>query len=430
MISNLWYFKMKQLYKLDNAAKLFVSIKNKKNMPIFRVSAVLKEEIDSETLQKALDITIKRFPTLALSIKKGLFWNYFEENNRKLIVQEEKYYPCYNINSKLNNGYLIRVVFYKYRVSVEIDHSLADATSLISFLKSLLYHYFTLKSKTINDENEDIFKDSVHTIADYDDSFEMHTKKRKKSKREKKIKNIYLVKGKQLKLYGYNVIHGTLNLEKIKEESKKYNITITAYILSVLAYSIYETRIKNRHEGKNIVICIPVNLRKIFPSISLKNFFGITNININTNKKLEFKDIVDIVQNEMKNKISKNYLENFIYENTKLENNILAKFVPLFIKNFIINLAFELFEDKVKTMTISNFGNISLPKEMKDYISHFEAVVYPTINSPLNCGVCSFYDKLSITFNRTVIETDIIKYFFKYISNISEIEIYSNDFGV
>ena len=81
-------------------------------------------------------------------------------------------------------------------------------------------------------------------------------------------------------------------------------------------------------------------------------------------------------------------------------------------------------------MTISNFANISLPEEMKDYISHFEAVVYPTINSPLNCGVCSFYDKLSITFNRTVIETDIIRYFFQYMSNISKVEIYSNDFGV
>ena len=132
----------------------------------------------------------------------------------------------------------------------------------------------------------------------------------------------------------------------------------------------------------------------------------------------------------MKNKISKDYLENFIYENTKLENNIFAKFIPLFIKNFVVNLAFELFEDKIKTMTISNFANISLPEEMKDYISHFEAVVYPTINSPLNCGVCSFYDKLSIIFNRTVIETDIIRYFFQYMSNISKVEIYSNDFGV
>ncbi|MEI0604734.1 acyltransferase [Brachyspira alvinipulli] len=421
---------MKQLYKLDNAAKLFVSIKNKKNMPIFRVSAVLMEEVNRETLQKALDITIKRFPTLALSIKKGLFWNYFEENNRKLIVQEEKYYPCYNINSKLNNGHLIRVVFYKYRISVEIAHSLADATSLISFLKSLLYHYFTLSGKTINDINEDIFKDNIHTIADYDDSFEVHTKEKKQSKKEAKIKNVYLVKGKQLKVYGDNVIHGILSLEKIKEESKKYNATITAYILSVLAYSIYETRIKNRHNGKNIVICIPVNLRKIFPSISLKNFFGITNIAINTDEELEFENIIETVKNEMKNKISKDYLENFIYENTKLENNIFAKFIPLFIKNFVVNLAFELFEDKIKTMTISNFANISLPEEMKDYISHFEAVVYPTINSPLNCGVCSFYDKLSITFNRTVIETDIIRYFFQYMSNISKVEIYSNDFGV
>ncbi|WP_240516617.1 hypothetical protein [Brachyspira sp. G79] len=93
-------------------------------------------------------------------------------------------------------------------------------------------------------------------------------------------------------------------------------------------------------------------------------------------------------------------------------------------------MAFELFEDKIKTMTISNFGNITLPDDMKKYISHFEAVVYPTINSPLNCGVCSLGDKLSITFNRTVLETDIIKYFFQYISNIAEVEIYSNDFGV
>ncbi|MCZ9889283.1 hypothetical protein OFP79_07215 [Brachyspira hyodysenteriae] len=63
---------MKHLYKLDNAAKLFVSIKNKKNIPIFRVSVVLSEEVNPQILQNALDITIKRFPTLSLMIKKGL----------------------------------------------------------------------------------------------------------------------------------------------------------------------------------------------------------------------------------------------------------------------------------------------------------------------------------------------------------------------
>ena len=96
----------------DNAAKLFVSIKNKKNIPIFRVSAILKDKVNEAILQNALDITMKRFPTFALSIKKGLFWNYFEENNRKLLVEEEKYYPCYNINYKLNNGYLVRVMLF------------------------------------------------------------------------------------------------------------------------------------------------------------------------------------------------------------------------------------------------------------------------------------------------------------------------------
>ena len=225
-------------------------------------------------------------------------------------------------------------------------------------------------------------------------------------------------------------MHGILDLNKVKVESKKYNVTITSYLLSLLAYSIYETRIKDRLDGKNIVVCLPVNLRQIFPSISLKNFFGVANIAIDTKNKLTFEDIIKKADKDMKDKISKERLENFIYENTKIENNVLANFIPLFIKNFAVNLAFELFEDKVKTITLSNFGNITLPEDMKEYINHFEAVVYPIINSPLNCGICSFDNKLSITFSRTVIETDIIKYFFKYISNISEIKIYSNDFGV
>ena len=61
---------MKHLYKLDNAAKLFVSIRNKKNIPVCRVSVVIKEEVNPEILQKALDTAIKRFPTLSLMIKK------------------------------------------------------------------------------------------------------------------------------------------------------------------------------------------------------------------------------------------------------------------------------------------------------------------------------------------------------------------------
>ena len=373
---------------------------------------------------------MKRFPTFALSIKKGLFWNYFEENNRKLLVEEEKYYPCYNINYKLNNGYLVRVVYYQYRISVEVFHSLADATALISFLKSLLYHYLTLSGKQINDPNEDVFKDIIHTTRDYDDSFKMHTQNKKTTIKEKKIKNVYLIKGKPLKIYGNNVVHGIVSVENIKKESKKYNVTITAYIASLLAYSIYEAKIKNRLDGKNIVVCIPVNLRTIFPSISLKNFFGVINIKINTSNELTFNDIIKIVSNEMKEKLQKEKLENFIYQNTKLENNVLTKFIPLFIKNFVVNLDFELFEDKLKTLTLSNFGNIILPQDMKEYINHFEAVVYNTINSPLNVGLCSFDDKLSITFNRTIIETDIIKHFFQNISKVTKTEIYSNDFGV
>ena len=44
-------------------------------------------------------------------------------------------------------------------------------------------------------------------------------------------------------------------------------------------------------------------LKKNISIISLKNFFGITNIAINTDKELEFENIIETVKNEMKNKI-------------------------------------------------------------------------------------------------------------------------------
>ena len=43
----------------------------------------------------------------------------------------------------------------------------------------------------------------------------------------------------------------------------------------------------------------------MFPSISLKNFFGIVNIEINTKNKLTFEDIINIANKEMKEKINK-----------------------------------------------------------------------------------------------------------------------------
>ena len=69
-------------YRLDNAGVLYSALKKEKYAPVYRFSAVMKEPVDSEKLQKAVDRTMPRFPGFRVRIRKGAFWCYFEPNEK------------------------------------------------------------------------------------------------------------------------------------------------------------------------------------------------------------------------------------------------------------------------------------------------------------------------------------------------------------
>ena len=84
----------KKRYKLDNAALIYPSIKTRKWMATYRVSALLNEKVDPEVLQAAADDVLPRFPTMKVGLRKGFFWHYFEENAAKFKVEPEINAPC------------------------------------------------------------------------------------------------------------------------------------------------------------------------------------------------------------------------------------------------------------------------------------------------------------------------------------------------
>ena len=69
--------------KLDNSAKIFPIVSNKRFTSVFRVSVILKENIDGEILQIALDEAIEKQVSFRVKLRKGLFWYYLEANNKK-----------------------------------------------------------------------------------------------------------------------------------------------------------------------------------------------------------------------------------------------------------------------------------------------------------------------------------------------------------
>ena len=75
--------------RLDNAAKIYPAARRRNWNNMFRVSATLQETVEPAILQCALEVTVKRFPSIAVRLRKGVFWYYLEE-----IPQDSQFLLC------------------------------------------------------------------------------------------------------------------------------------------------------------------------------------------------------------------------------------------------------------------------------------------------------------------------------------------------
>jgi NRPS condensation-like uncharacterized protein len=420
---------MGRWYKLDNAAKLFPSITNINNTSVFRISVVLKDKVDAGLLQQATDKIVGRFPTLTVRLRRGVFWNYFDSNTEKLHIVKERHYPCGEINAIENNGYLLKILYFGNRVSVEVFHSLTDGGGAIEFTKSLLYYYLKFSGKDIEPENKIIVAEDGVKNFELEDSFRNYYRK-EAIHHAKNDKKAYSITGTPFDHFGNNVASGLVSASALNAAAKRKGCTITAYLTALLMYSIYESRPKYNDFDRPIVVAVPVNLRNQFPSRTFRNFSGVVNISMKMTPVLTFDELAQEVSKSLKEKAEKEQLGALIAHYVGFENLTAVRFVPLFIKDIVVRTSFGIAAQN-KTMTFSNLGTIILPQGMYEHISHFETVLYPTKKSPISCSVCSVNDTLAITFSRAIAEKDIVQYFFSYLTESAglAVKVYSNDWG-
>ena len=131
--------------KLDNTGKLFPLVSSESLSNVFRIAVTLKEEINREILQQALEDILPQFESFRVRLRRGLFWYYFETNHRKITVEKEDAYPCQYISHKVAPYYLLRVSYYSTRINVEIYHALSDGLGAVNFAKLLACRYLQIK---------------------------------------------------------------------------------------------------------------------------------------------------------------------------------------------------------------------------------------------------------------------------------------------
>ena len=395
--------------KLDNAALAFPLVTGENDTRVFRFYCQLKEEVDSDILQQALDRTMEKYPLFQAVLRKGLFWFYLEHSHIRALVKPETEPPCSRLYIPDKKSLLFQVSYYKERINFEVFHALTDGTGAMHFLQELVQNYLILAHPKEN--FPEIGRDKKTGRGNIEeDSFSQYYSSDIPKNREKKKAAVKL-KGEKLIHSDMHISEVVLSVKEVHQKARSYGVSITVLLTAVMLCSIREEIPKNQQK-RPVTLMIPVNLRNYFPSQSMTNFFGWIEVGYTFSDTTTFEEVLTDVKRQFEQELEKDKIAMHMNDYVRIEKNIFVRAVPLEIKKYFLMIGANLGSRSI-TAVYSNIGIIRLPEEYREYIRHFG--IFASTNSLQMCS-CSYGDEMVLGFTSKIPDDSIQRNFRRMLS--------------
>ena len=406
--------------RLDNAAKIYPAARRQNWSNVFRLSATLTEDVDKEVLQSALDVTVRRFPSIAARLRRGVFWYYLEQVSHAPTLRKEASYPLTRMSGKEMRQCAFRVIAYKKRIAVEFFHSLTDGNGALIFLKSLTAEYLQQKyGIAIPAVNGVLGRLEEPSEEEVEDSFQKYAGPVPASR---KGNDAWHLSG-TLEPAGFlNLTCLQLPVRQVLDKAHEYGVSVTNFLCAAMMMALQNLQqetVPNPMRRKHIKVLLPVNLRSIFPSKSLRNFALYTTPEIDPRLgEYSFEEICDVIRCRMGMEVNRKFMGSLIQTNVSSERLVAVKLMPLFIKNIVMKAVFDAVGERKSTLSLSNLGVVRLPEEMTPYVQRMDFILGVQATAPNNCGVLSYGDTIYINFIRNTREPELEYHFFRVLRDM------------
>jgi len=406
--------------RLDNAAKIYPAARRRNWSNVFRQSVTLTQDVDTAVLRSALDVTIKRFPSIAARLRKGAFWYYLQEVASAPGIKEECSYPLTYMSKAEMRQCAFRVIVYQNRIAVEFFHSLTDGTGALVFLKNLAAEYLEQKyGIQIPYEHGIVDRTSAPLEEELEDSFLKYAGPVPASRRDTDAWHM----GGEPQDDGF--LHLTCFQLPVKETlalAHRHKATLTVFISAVMMQALVNLQSEqnpDRMRHKRIKVLIPVNLRQLFESRTLRNFAMYTIPEIDPRLgEYTLDEICRLIEHKMGAEITQKHMASVIATNVNDEKNALLRLVPLPIKNAVMKAVFDSVGERKSCLSLSNLGQVKLPDQMAQYVERFDFILGVQAAAPYNCGMLSFGDTVYINFIRNIREAGLERHFFAVLRDL------------
>lgn len=401
-------------YKLDLSANVYPTLQRKNFSSVYRISVTLKETIRPDLLQKAVDMTLPRFPTFKAALRKGVFWRYLEPNDRPgPFVRPDIQNPCMHMNFRADNRYLIRIYYYQKRISLEVFHSLSDGSGALCLLRTITAVYLRLLGHEIPDGMGVLNIEEEPSPEELEDAYMKYASAKICPPRRQE--RAYRVRGTLEPLNTLNIICGVIPVDQLLRVTRQHKVSVTEYLNAVLLYALMQKQ-KSDHvlREKPLKLALPVNLRNFFPSETLRNFITMVYPSIDPRMgDYTFEDILTQVHHYMRYYINDKFLNADITTNAVTQKNPLIRVVPLFVKDLVVKSFYIRVQDCQSSAGLTNLGVIRLSDELAQHVERFDVLMGQPFSARTNCAIISYQNTLTINFASCIVETDVERFFFR-----------------
>lgn len=400
-------------YAIDNASILYLSLMRRDHTNTYRFSMTLKESICPDTLQMAVDRIYRRFPTVIAGFLPGFF--HYLQVPAKTPPQVQPDPGCLvTMTPEEIRKCAYRVYYTGNTVSIEAFHALTDGYGAIASFATLMAEYLRLKygvhipvsSVLMDIEQSPMLNELEDAYLNYENGKPLHLPSR----------YAYQLPGGNGVRDAVRISSLTMPTAEILDAAHRHGVSITTLVSSVMAAAVME--IQQRYPGctgiKPVRIMVPVDLRRLFPSQTLRNFilYALPTMEPQDRSK-PLPELLRSFSRQLHAQTERKQLSSIMSYNVRTQRAWYFQIIPLAIKRVMMRLIYRFFGESNSSVTVTNLGNVHLPEEMTDYIHHMEVILTPRMRSPYNCAILSYNGMLSINISRFPQETELEELFFQ-----------------
>ena len=400
--------------KLDNAAKIYPPAMSRKWAAMFRLSVSLKEPVDLEILKMAQEAALRRIPTFTYKLRHGVFWHYLDRIEGAPDIRQDVGNPLVRMDLKENRDFMFRVRTHDRRIALEIFHALTDGMGGLTFLLTMIGEYLKLKYNEVIPPSDLVLDCAdLPKRTELEDSFLNNARGVVKTRSET---SAYHIRGTAAQEDFLHIITGVMPTKAVAEAAKARGCSITVLLVSLLILSIQQIQSKEvsrKLKHLPVKVSVPVNLRRFYPTKTLRNFSSYVNVGIDSSLgEHSLEEIINQVRHTMGREITEKNLNARFSANVKAERNAAVRAMPLPVKVPVLKVVHMLQGDRYCSTTLSNLGEVELPSQMTAHISRIDFMLGASRTNSASCACIGYGGNLYFTSTRVIEETELEQNFF------------------